>query len=75
MGEPESLQFWAEQKDEAGVSMTAYPDMSGKQLPCLMEVMRHMAHLRHALPKVSVYDLAVKIVFIQKTLMSRLAGE
>ena len=60
LGEPENLQFWPDQKDEAGISMTSNPDMTGKQLPSLMDVMRHMAHLRHAFPKVSVYDLAVK---------------
>ena len=54
LGEPENLQFWPDQKDEAGVSM------AGKQLHSMMDVMRHMAHLRHAFPKVSVYDLALE---------------
>ena len=60
LGEPSTLQFWSDQVDSSGKAMTAFPDMTGKQLPSLMEVMRNMASLRQALPRVSVYDLAVQ---------------
>ena len=44
IGEPASLQFWVDLKDTEGNSLTPYPDMTGRKLPSLMDVMRHMAH-------------------------------
>ena len=58
--EPASLQFWLDQNDEDGKVLTPFPDMTGKQLPSLLDVMKHMAYLRHTMPKTSVYDLAIQ---------------
>ena len=60
IGEPASLQFWLDQNDEDGKVLTPFPDMTGKQLPSLLDVMKHMAYLRHTMPKTSVYDLAIQ---------------
>ena len=60
LGEPKSLKFWTDQTDTAGNILPAFPDMTGKQLPSLMEVMGHMAYLRQSNPKGPVYDLAIE---------------
>ena len=59
--EPASLQFWLDQNDEDGKVLTPFPDMTGKQLPSLLDVRKHMAYLRHTMPKSSVYDLAIHV--------------
>ena len=60
IGEPTSLQFWLDHTDEEGKVLTPFPNMTGKQLPSLLDVMKHMAYLRHTMPKISVYELAIQ---------------
>ena len=46
LGEPASLKFWDATHDSEGNLLPVSPDMTGKMLPTVLEVMRHMAFLR-----------------------------
>ena len=61
IGEAENLKFWSDTRDVEGNLIPACPDMTGKQLPTVMEAMRHMAYLRlNDHPKAPVFELALE---------------
>ena len=60
LGEPASLKFWEVPHDSEGNALPVSPDMTGKQLPTVMEVMKHLASLRLDRPKVPVYELSLE---------------
>ena len=60
LGEPASLKFWEVPHDSEGNVLPVSPDMTGKMLPTVLEVMRHMAFLRLDNPRAPVYQLALE---------------
>jgi hypothetical protein len=58
LGHPKSLKFWNDKTDAEGNILLSSPNMSGKQLPTQMAVMKHIAFLKKSSPNGKISDLA-----------------
>ena len=62
LGEPKSLKFWEDEKDEEGNQIAPSPSMQGKQLPTQIDALRNIAFLQQTKKKSSIQDLALETV-------------